>query len=54
MFHKLAGIVYVAPPDHPKGVQDVTVCGRVLSAGTPCLPTKHAVKFARPCKGCFA
>lgn len=34
-------------------VWGVTVCGREISRDLPWLPTKHVVKFARPCKGCF-
>lgn len=30
-----------------------TRCGRKIGPGKPMLPFKHAVKFGRPCKGCF-
>lgn len=30
-----------------------TECGRPIADYKPGLPTKHAAKFARPCKSCF-
>lgn len=36
-----------------RGWIDRTKCGREIATYKPWLPSKHAVKFARPCKGCF-
>lgn len=32
---------------------DYTACGRKIGPYKPGMPYKHAVKFGRPCKGCF-
>lgn len=45
VYHRMA----LRKPNEPAA----TKCGRKISEYTPWLPTKHVVKFARPCKGCF-
>lgn len=35
------------------GLVEFTKCGREISTYKPWFPMKHAVRFGRPCKGCF-
>lgn len=43
------------PVYHRRSVRrGLTQCGRKIGTETPWLPFKHAVKFGRPCKGCFS
>lgn len=35
------------------GGASLTVCGRVIDAKRVGIPTKHARKFAKECRGCF-
>ena len=44
---------YAQQRAHTFGAPDRTVCGREISTGRVGIPTKHARKFAKECKGCF-
>lgn len=36
-----------------QGLSQHTRCGRPISDNRVGIPTKHVLKFAKPCRGCF-
>jgi hypothetical protein len=42
------------PTYHAFGRDDLTVCGRRISPKRVGIPARHAVKFAKECRGCFS
>lgn len=55
----LWAIIFRIWPDEPVfhrlrlGSTTTTSCGRTVGMHLPLLPMKHAIKFGRPCRGCF-
>ena len=41
------------PTFHAFGRGQKTACGRPISDHRVGIPTKHALKFAKECRGCF-